>query len=359
MDSFSLNASFGNDTDYYEEFSFSLFKIPVLIPVTIICIIMFFLGVAGNVTIILIFKRYKGMRTTVNMYLSSMALSDSLILLGLPSDLYRIWKYKPYVFGDFLCKFIFYLSETCTYSSILHITTLSVERYFAICFPLKAKATITKSRVKAVILLLWLCSLVTALPVLFLFGVQHHNGSLPEEMGECKYIEEAAHSGLLETMTWLSTLYFFLPASCLVLLYGMICRKLWRTARNLEGQHAPARERYHQQTIKMLAVVVLAFVLCWLPLHVGRILFAQGSVGLNEIAQGSVGLYDISQYFNLVSMLLFYLGASVNPILYNVMSQKYRKAVCTFLNQRQTWQPRASRRSDKASVEGMEKSSFV
>ncbi|XP_042335714.1 growth hormone secretagogue receptor type 1-like isoform X1 [Sceloporus undulatus] len=349
MASFSLNISFGNDTDSYEEPSFSLFEIPVLIPVTIICIILFFMGIVGNVTIILIFKRYKGMRTTVNMYLSSMALSDSLIFLGLPSDLYRIWKYQPYVFGDFLCKFNVYLSETCTYCSILHITTLSVERYFAICFPLKAKVAITKSRVKGIILLIWFCSLLTATPILFLFGVEHHNGSLPEETNECKCIEEAARSGLLKTMAWLSTLYFFLPVSCLVLLYGMICRKLWRTAHELEGQHAATRERHHQQTIKMLAVVVVAFVLCWLPLHVGRILFAQGSMVL----------YEISQYFNLVSMLLFYLGASVNPILYNVMSQKYRKTVCKFLHHGPIWQSRHFSRNDKASVEGVEISSFV
>ncbi|XP_053129625.1 growth hormone secretagogue receptor type 1-like isoform X3 [Hemicordylus capensis] len=143
---------------------------------------------------------------------------------------------------------------------------------------------------------------------------EHRNGSLAEETTECTCLDRAARSGLLETMTWLSTLYFFLPVFCLVLLYGLICRKLWRTAHRLEGRQAATREKYHQQTVKMLAVVVLAFILCWLPLHVGRILFAQGNMVL----------YEVSQYFNLVSMLLFYLGASVNPILYNIMSQKYR-----------------------------------
>lgn len=248
----SSNASDGSGLDYDEELSFSLFAIPILVPVTVVCILLFLLGVAGNLTVILIFKRHKEMQTTVNLYLSSMALSDSLILLGLPSDLYRIWKYKPYIFGDFLCKFNIYLSETCTYCTILHVTTLSIERYFAICFPLKAKATITKSRARAIILLLWLCAAVTAVPVLFLFGVEHHKGSRPEDANQCKYVEQAADSGLLETMAWLSTLYFFLPVFCLVLLYGLICRKLWRAAQKLEGHRAATREKDHQQTVKML-----------------------------------------------------------------------------------------------------------
>lgn len=38
-------------------------------------------------------------------------------------------------------------------------------------------------------------------------------------------------------------------------------------------------------------------------------------------------LYYLSQYFNLVSSVLFYLSAAVNPLLYNLMSDKYRHAV--------------------------------
>lgn len=252
MGSITNDSHFINDTDYYEEQSSSLFDIHILVPVTIISIILFFLGVTGNVITIFIFKQRREMRTTVNMYLSSMALSDILICLGLPSDLYRIWKYRPYIFGDFLCKFVFYLSETCTYCTILHITALSVERYFAICFPLKARTTITKCRVRGVILGLWVWSLLTAGPILFLFGVEHRNGSLPDETRECKYIEHLARTGLLETMTWVSTIYFFLPILCLTLLYGLICRKLWSSRHNLRGPQAASREKYHKQTIKML-----------------------------------------------------------------------------------------------------------
>nr|XP_010303820.1 PREDICTED: growth hormone secretagogue receptor type 1-like [Balearica regulorum gibbericeps] len=341
MGSVSNHSYFGNDPDSSEDQSFSLFDVRILVPVTIISIVLFFLGVSGNLITIVIFRRSQEMRTTVSMYLSSMALSDMLIFLGLPSDLYRLWKYKPYIFGDFLCKFFIYLSETCTYCTILHITTVSVERYFAICFPLKAKATITKCRVKWVILVLWGFSLLTAGPILFLFGVEHRNGSLPQESWECRSIERMARTGLLETMTWVSTIYFFLPMLCLTLLYGLICRKLWRSGQQLSGRQAAARKRSHTQTVKMLAVVVLAFVLCWLPFHVGRILFAQSEIIL----------YDLTQYFNLIAMLLFYLGASINPILYNVMSHKYRKAMSKILHHKQTRRCRSLARSEKGFFE--------
>ncbi|NXS53979.1 GHSR protein, partial [Brachypteracias leptosomus] len=339
----SNRSYFSNTTDSPEDESFSLFDVHVLVPVTIISIVLFFLGVSGNLLTIVIFRRSQEMRTTVNMYLSSMALSDTLIFLGLPSDLYRLWKYKPYIFGDFLCKFFIYLSETCTYCTILHVTTVSVERYLAICFPLRAKVTITKWRVKRVILALWGCSLLTASPILFLFGVEHPKGSSAQECGS---IERVARTGLLQTMTWLSTIYFFLPMLCLSLLYGLICRRL-RRSRQQPG--CGATRRSHAQTIKMLAVVVLAFVLCWLPFHVGRVLFAQGEMVL----------YDLTQYFNLVAMLLFYLGASINPVLYNLLSHKYRRAVSRILHHKRARRCRSLTRAEKVPLEGTELGSFL
>jgi len=62
---------------------------------------------------------------------------------------------------------------------------------------------------------------------------------------------------------------------------------------------------------------VLAFIICWLPYHIGRNLFAQ--VDDYHAAK-------LSQDFNVASMVLCYLSASINPVLYNLMSRKYRAA---------------------------------
>lgn len=64
-------------------------------------------------------------------------------------------------------------------------------------------------------------------------------------------------------------------------------------------------------------MVVLAFAICWLPYHIGRNLFTYAN-DYNEAR--------LSQNFNVVSMVLCYLSASINPVLYNLMSKKYRAA---------------------------------
>ncbi|XP_027746598.1 motilin receptor [Empidonax traillii] len=293
----------------------------VLVPITTICLGLFVLGVAGNVLTVLVIRSYRDMKTTTNLYLGSMAVSDLLILLGLPFDLYRLWRSRPWIFGQLLCRLSHYLSEGCTYCTLLHITALTVERYLAICFPLKAKVVVTKRRVKAIVGVLWAFAFLSASPFFFLVGVEQPDNHTAFSR-ECKPTPQALQSGLLATMFWVTTSYFILPVLCLGVLYGFIGRELWRSNTRLRGPGSVLRQKGHRQTVKILAVVFLAFVICWLPFHIGRIIF---------INTRDMRTMLFSQYFNIFALQLFYLSASINPVLYNLMSKKYRAAAYKLL----------------------------
>ncbi|XP_004633183.1 motilin receptor [Octodon degus] len=331
-----------------DEHRCSSFPLGALVPVTVVCLGLFAIGVSGNVVTVVLIGRYQDMRTTTNLYLGSMAVSDLLILLGLPFDLYRLWRSRPWVFGSLLCRLSLYLGEGCTYATLLHMTALSVERYLAICRPLRARVLVTQRRVRALIAALWVVALLSAGPFFFLVGVQQDPGicelpdlnrtarltlspvaqqsqpSEPEAAAlfsrECR--PSSAQLGALRVMLWVTTAYFFLPFLCLSILYGLIGRKLWKTRDLLQSPTAVGRERGHRQTVRVLMVVVLAFIVCWLPFHVGRIIY---------INTEDSGMMYFSQYFNIVALQLFYLSASINPVLYNLISRKYRAAAYKLL----------------------------
>lgn len=238
------------DDHHYEG---SLFPTSTLIPVTVICILIFIIGVTGNTMTILIIQHFKDMKTTTNLYLSSMAVSDLIIFLCLPFDLYRLWKYVPWLFGEAVCRFYHYIFEGCTSATILHITALSIERYLAISFPLRSKVVLTRRRVQYIILALWGFALVSAAPTLFLVGVEYDNDTHPDyNTGQCKHTNYAISSGQLHIMLWVSTTYFFCPMLCLIFLYGSIGCKLWKSKNDMQGPCALARERSHRQTVKIL-----------------------------------------------------------------------------------------------------------
>ncbi|KAM4634175.1 growth hormone secretagogue receptor type 1 [Polymixia lowei] len=288
-----------------------LFGLIELVCVTVVYIPLMILGLLGNMLTILVVWLRPHMRSSTYLYLSSMALSDLLILSLLPLDLYKLWRPRPWPLGDFACKLTMFLSECCTFSTILHITFLSLERYLAVCWPITAKTLVTRHRTKALIGCLWLGAVISAAPVLVMVGVEDGEG---EDKRECRCTDYAVSSGLLSAMMILSNLYFLVPLGILGVVYSLIGRTLWLRP------SSSRRDQTHRHTVKMLGVIVLVFVLCWLPFHVGRTLFSL-SLGSAYV------LYYLSQYFNLASSVLFYLSAAVNPLLYNLMSARYRHAV--------------------------------
>ncbi|KAJ0001525.1 hypothetical protein NQD34_006545 [Periophthalmus magnuspinnatus] len=425
-----------------------MFGLIELVCVTVIYIPLMLLGLLGNILTILVVWLRPHMRTSTYLYLSSMAVSDLLILLLLPLDLYKLWRPRPWPLGDLVCKLTMFLSECCTFCTILHITFLSLERYLAVCWPITAKTLVTRRRTRVLIGCLWLGAALSAAPVLVMVGVEDVGGEdsgfggwkddvlwtetakaellradnvkgqfvpdfheitlggqeqtgwnnsvkthdrvvkdteksaekqnkMKEDEGggsdepflkdvdssECRCTQYAASSGLLSAMMILSNLYFLVPFCILGLVYSLIGRTLW-----LRPQ-SNRKDQSNKNTVKMLGVIVLAFVFCWLPFHVGRTIFSlslgaaatdlgteEGTEWDSDLSDLSTAdtqmfttpsssfahynstymmypdshlyfLYYLSQYFNLVSSVLFYLSAAINPLLYNLMSGRYRLAV--------------------------------
>jgi len=77
---------------------------------------------------------------------------------------------------------------------------------------------------------------------------------------------------------------------------------------------------FHEQVVKMLAVVVSVFAILWLPYRV--------LVVYNSFARP---IYD-SRWLMLFCRVMIYLNSAINPILYSAMSIKFRWAFRTLLH---------------------------
>lgn len=71
--------------------------------------------------------------------------------------------------------------------------------------------------------------------------------------------------------------------------------------------------------------VVVAFFLCWAPFHAQRLVAIYGS------GNDHLDIYVVMTY---ISGILYYLSTCINPLLYNLMSNKFREAfkvdrICT------------------------------
>ncbi|XP_040896649.1 neuromedin-U receptor 1 [Toxotes jaculatrix] len=311
---------------------------PVFLPVCLIYLIIFMVGVVGNVLTCTVIARNKVMWTPTNYYLFSLAVSDLLVLLlGMPLELYELWQNYPFLLGKGGCYFKIFLFETVCLASILNVTALSVERYIAVVHPLRAKYVVTRTHAKRVILTVWGVSVLCAVPNTSLHGIANLHGRTTSPFGNVKVeIPDSAICTLVKprwmynlTIQVTTLLFFIVPMLTISALYMLIGLQLKREKMHQElesksGQDSFCNIRKEQQkarrrqVTKMLFVLVVVFGICWAPFHTDRLMWS-------FISDWTDNHLEIFEYVHIISGVFFYLSSAVNPILYNLMSTRFRE----------------------------------
>nr|3ZEV_A Chain A, Neurotensin Receptor 1 Tm86v [Rattus norvegicus]3ZEV_B Chain B, Neurotensin Receptor 1 Tm86v [Rattus norvegicus] len=302
--------------------------------VTAIYLALFVVGTVGNSVTLFTLARKKSLQSlqsTVDYYLGSLALSDLLILLlAMPVELYNfIWVHHPWAFGDAGCRGYYFLRDACTYATALNVVSLSVELYLAICHPFKAKTLMSRSRTKKFISAIWLASALLAIPMLFTMGLQNlsGDGTHPGGLVCTPIVDTATLKVVIQVNTFMSFLFPMLVAS---ILNTVIANKLTVMVHQAAEQGRvctePGRVQALRRGVLVLRAVVIAFVVCWLPYHVRRLMFCYIS---DE--QWTTFLFDFYHYFYMLTNALVYVSAAINPILYNLVSANFRQVFLSTL----------------------------
>lgn len=125
--------------------------------------------------------------------------------------------------------------------------------------------------------------------------------------------------------------FFIIPLGVLLVLYSVIAKNLMENpviiSQNTKNTtNAGNVLRYRKQVILMLGTVVLSFFVCLLPfkaLTLWIIVFPPETI----MSLGIDGYY-ILLYF---CRVMLYLNSAINPILYNLMSSKFREGFVKLL----------------------------
>lgn len=201
---------------------------PYAIPMTIVYLILLITGVIGNVCTCIVIARNRYMHTATNYYLFSLAVSDLLLLvLGLPQDLHHLWSKYPYIFGEAFCILRGWTSETSTNASILTITAFTVERYLAICHPIRAHTMSRLSRAIKFIIVIWILAALSAISMGYQLGIIYEKDNFGTDVLEtatCTMKRPLNHA-----FEWSTFLFFFFPSTILCILYALIGLQLRRS----------------------------------------------------------------------------------------------------------------------------------
>lgn len=286
-------------------------------------------GIVGNVMVVLVVFTTRHMRTPTNCYLVSLAIADLTVLVaaGLPNvadSLTGTW-----VFGHAGCLGITYLQYLGINVSSCSITAFTVERYIAICHPIKAQTVCTVSRAKRIIAGVWIFTCIYCMLWFFLVDIQvGQDGHL-----FCGYKVNREYYLPIYLIDF--AIFYVIPLLLAIVLYGLIARILYlsplpnhpeacattvrrscREPSDSSGGKRTARSAHssRKQVTKMLAVVVILFALLWMPYRT--------LVLINSF----VSTPYLDAWFLLFCRTCIYANSAINPVIYNAMSQKFRSA---------------------------------
>ncbi|XP_038662434.1 thyrotropin-releasing hormone receptor-like [Scyliorhinus canicula] len=287
-------------------------------------------GIIGNIMVVLVVLTARHMRTPTNCYLVSLAVADLMVLVaaGLPNisdSLIEEW-----IYGHAGCLGITYLQYLGINVSSCSITAFTVERYIAICHPIKAQSICTVSRAKKILAFLWVITSFYCMLWFFLVDININS----RQNAECGY--KVSRNLYLPIYFIDFTIFYVIPLIVATVLYGLIGRVLflsplpnqaetgterWRERPGTESNSSQSSSRTskgaissRKQVTKMLAVVVILFALLWMPYRT--------IVVVNSFIDKQ---YE-NAWFLLFCRLCVYANSAVNPVIYNLMSQKFRSA---------------------------------
>lgn len=329
----------------------------IKITLALIYIVIFVAGILGNSITIQTTKvlQKKGyLQKEVTDHMVSLACSDLLvILLGMPLEFVSVvWKPFSTPQGNLACKVYCFLFEACSYATVLHVATLSFERYIAICHPFKFKAASGPCKVKILITFVWVTSVLVALPLLFSMGteypleiIENYRGVVPCKPKGRHFVPEIKSNVTMCTSlssrwrVFQSGIFTAFIVYVLVLVsVAFMCRNMMKALMtHKQGTLAVKGDRASQnqylrksdnsdgrssrkQTIIFLGLIVATLAICWLPNQVRRIMAAARP-------KQSWTLPYFRAYITLlpIANTFFYLSSVVNPLLYNISSRQFRE----------------------------------
>ena len=304
--------------------------------VTVILPLIFFIGMTGNIAFIYVAFRVKHMRTITNRYLVNLSVADCLFLTAAIGD--KVWKYiKSPILGDttplgpFGCIWVYFISDTAYFASLIFITIVSLDRYIAVCRP-QDRRNLMKSRSQVVIAATWIVAgLLSACLIpsnakfavfCFAWPAIDPYSSWTSTVSVCLAVKE----WVADFATGLQTVPFFISLVVNTYLYRGIIHGLDQSIKRMSQHGVTPDRRTRTQIANMLVVNGIIFFCLLAPFELGSLFQILASIRGGTDYTYLISNNAIRSFMMLLARILSYTNAAVNPLVYTAMCRRYREA---------------------------------
>uniref|UniRef100_A0A452U0K9 Bombesin receptor subtype-3 n=1 Tax=Ursus maritimus TaxID=29073 RepID=A0A452U0K9_URSMA len=271
-------------------------------------------GILGNAILIKVFFKTKSMQTVPNIFITSLAFGDLLLLLTcVPVDATH-YLAEGWLFGRIGCKVLSFIRLTSVGVSVFTLTILSADRWVSflsfICQDVKLAGCV------------WIVSMIIALPeAIFsnVYTLQDPNKNMTLEACTSYPVSEKLMQEIHSLLCFL--VFYIIPLSIISVYYSLIARTLYKSTLNIpteEQSHARKQIESRKRIAKTVLVLVALFALCWLPNH---LLYLYHSFTYQTYVDPSAIHFIITIF----SRVLAFSNSCVNPFALYWLSKTFQQ----------------------------------
>ncbi|KAL9983695.1 hypothetical protein ACROYT_G005911 [Oculina patagonica] len=299
----------------------------IKITMTSLYAVSFLFGLVGNALGLYIICRKCGVKAATHLLIANLACSNLLItFIVMPMSvafLYNEHRWHAGIAGTITCKLSQYLFLFPIATSILTILVVSIDRFFAVFYPLNGQVF---RRPKIMTATIWICSAILMSPTLAIFKVI----SSPDGEWFCvSYFGQDPNQADILSKVYYSLMFFLLyllPLIVIAVLYTLVCYRLYhRKVPGLSRAQAyrMAVEKSKRKVVKVLVMIVAVFALCWFPAH-----------SMHYYVTFHSEFYArMPSYLFPLLLWISHTNSAIDPCLYILLSQNFRREFRKVLSQ--------------------------
>uniref|UniRef100_A0A8C3S2M9 G-protein coupled receptors family 1 profile domain-containing protein n=2 Tax=Chelydra serpentina TaxID=8475 RepID=A0A8C3S2M9_CHESE len=276
------------------------------IQISIMPVLSFAIGIPGNSIVIWTICGKVKQRSPTVMLILNLAISDILVLVTLP-----IWIYSfanTWIFGVTFCKTLVSVVYCSMYASVFLMTTLSLERFMAVFYPFLIQRWKNKAVILKVVFLIWLLSIAFGASIIPFQEIEETKIGQQCTCRNYTSDQQKILCLLLETIVG-----FVIPFVIISACYGCVGRRI-------KTMTYSSRQR----SGRLIARVIVAFAVCWLPHHVFNIIEIVSTQIVDFNQKMSLALDEVSEMGVYVSGSLAFISSCINPLLYAFAAQNFQ-----------------------------------
>lgn len=280
----------------------------------VISLIINITSLTGNILVCVSVYRNTRLRTKTNLYIMALAVADLLSATVVMPLSNAVLISGEWIWGSFLCHLHAFTMNFVLFVSPTTMALTAFSRYIRIVKPNKFNIIFSKRRSGIMLGSTWaLVACYVVLPKLV--GVQDY-GFMPG-YALCHVIH-LSEAGTIVHYSAVITLFLFIPLTVAIVCYYIVFKAIRQhnlnIAPNLHFTHAQGHITIQEIKIsKALFVVVLAFIVCWIPAWAVAIVIRFRLIP------------TVARRVQLFCSLSIFTSSAVNPFIYAGMNRSFRQ----------------------------------